>query len=367
LETTDLYQILGVEPDASQDDIKRAFRTLARRYHPDATGGDAESSERYKALSGAYAVLSDPEKRREYDMRRAGGLGTGLFGTTLEEIFESFFSGGRRPRERTRARQGESIEVELPLDFRDALFGTTRNLEFQRYEPCARCGGDGCEPGSSPIRCNRCDGTGEIQEVRRSVFGNLVTSYPCAACGQTGQVVLTPCKDCRGVGRVLSDADLKVEVPPGVETGDRLRVPGHGEAGRAGGVPGDLYVRFLVEADERFERVGDELVCWVEVPMTTAALGGEVQFESMDGPERLQIPRGVQSAAMFRLRGRGAPRRGSRGRGDLVVRVHVLTPTDLDAEQERVMKHLAELRGEETKEAGVLARLRRALGYGDSQ
>lgn len=359
----DYYGALGVDPQASPDDIKQAFRRLARQYHPDANGGDPAAAERYKDISEAYAVLGDPGRRREYDQARLGFGGFSPFATTIEDIFDTFFGGGGRRRgPRSRARAGESIEIAVELDFRDAIFGVSRSLTLPRHEPCGACGGTGAEPGTHPERCQRCAGTGAVQQVRRSAFGSLVTSYPCAACGESGQVIASPCRRCSGSGRVVEEVELPLEIPPGIEDGDRLRMSGQGESGAGGGPRGDLYVRFVVRPDDRFMRAGDDLVTWAEVPMTAAALGGEIRFESLDGEERLDVPRGSQSGQLFRLRGRGAPRRHGRGRGDLLVRIHVLTPTDLDGEQEKLMRRLAELRDEGAGRT-LFGRLRRALGF----
>lgn len=360
----DYYAILGVSPEASDEEIKRAFRKLARELHPDATGNDPQAAERYKQVSEAYAVLSDPRKRREYDAARAGVGTWSPFGTTIEDIFESFFGGGpsgAAKRQRTRARRGESVEVELEIDFREAVFGGERTLRFQRFEPCGACEGSGCAPGTYAERCERCDGTGQVQQMRRTMLGSLVTAYPCVVCGESGWVVPDPCPSCEGSGRSLEEVEVEIEIPPGVESGDRLRVRGSGESGSAGGGRGDLYVRFVVRPDERFTRSGDDLVTWAEVPVSVAALGGAVGFESLDGPERVEIPRGTQSGETFRIGRRGAVRRDGR-RGDLLVRVHVVTPTDLDPEQEELLRRLAEVRGEELSEEGIVSRLRRALG-----
>ena len=359
----DHYEVLGVSPDASETEIKRAFRELARRYHPDATGGDTEASELYKRISEAYSVLSDPRRRREYDASRAG---FGTFGTTVEDIFETFF-GGRGagpPRERTRAARGESIEIDLEVDLREAVFGSERTVTLQRHAACASCEGSGCAPGTYPERCPDCQGTGEVQQVRRTALGSLVTAFPCRGCGQSGWVVPNPCDACRGTGRTVTEVELPMSVPPGVESGDRLRLRGQGSAGVASGPEGDLYVRFIVTPDDRFERNGDELETWVEIPMTTAALGGDVTFDSLDGEEQLSIPSGTQSGSVFRIRGRGAARRDGRGRGNLTVRVHVATPTGMDDRQADLLRELSELRGEQVGEgAGVLGRLKRALGF----
>ena len=363
----DYYDVLGVTEDADGEQIKRAFRDLARKHHPDVTGGDDDAQEHYKRISEAYAVLSDPTKRREYDLARSGAGMWSPFATTFEDLFGSFFGGaGVGTRSRTRAQRGESVEVEMLLELREAIFGTQRTVRFQRWEPCAECAGTGCAPGSHPERCDACEGTGQVQQMRRTVLGSLVTAYPCARCRQTGWMVPDPCRGCRAAGRVLEEIEIPIEVPAGVGDGDRLRLTGEGEAGMAGGPRGDLYVRFAVAPDERFARAADDLVTWAEVPMTTASLGGRVAFESLDGEEHLEIPRGTQSGEVFRIRGRGAARRRGRGRGDLVGRVHVVTPTGLDAEQETALRRLAEVRGEQPAEGrGILATLRRVLGVED--
>lgn len=361
----DHYEVLGVSPEASEAEIKRAFRDLARRYHPDATGGDTEASERYKRISEAYSVLSDPRRRREYDASRAG-FGAAPFGTTIEDIFETFF-GGRgagRAREPTRAARGESIEVDLEVDLREAVFGSERSVTLERHATCQSCEGSGCAPGTYPERCADCQGTGEVQQVRRTALGSLVTAFPCRRCRQTGWTVPSPCQACRGTGRIGAEVELPISVPPGIESDDRLRLRGEGAAGVAGGPEGDLYVRFIVTPDERFARNGDELETWVEIPVTTAALGGGVTFTSLDGEEELSIPAGTQSGSVFRIRGRGAARRDGRGRGNLTVRIHVATPTAMDDRQTELLRQLAELRGEQAGEGGgVLGRLKRALGF----
>ena len=365
----DYYAVLGVEPDASADEIKRAFRRLAREHHPDATGGDRDSERRYKEASEAYAVLSDPAKRQQYDAARAG-IGSWTtpwgspFASTIEDIFETFFGGGAgRAREQVRARRGESIEVAVEVTLEEVVRGTTKPLRFERYETCERCEGEGSEPGTHPERCDRCQGTGQVSQARRTVLGSIMTSYPCRECGGTGWLIRDPCSDCRGAGRVSADVEVPLEIPPGIAEGDRMRLSGEGEAGAAGGTRGDLYVRFVVTPDEHFERVGDDLVTWADIPMTTAALGGDVLIETIDGPEKISVPAGTQSGALFRVRGAGVPRRSGRGRGELVVRARVVTPTSLDENQERLLRDLASARGEDTaEEGGFRSALRRVLG-----
>lgn len=367
----DYYAVLGVSPDAQPDEIRNAFRRLAREHHPDATGGDPSSEQRYKEISEAYAVLADPQKRREYDAARLG-VGTwsspwgSPFASTIEDIFETFFGGGMgrtRTRQATRSRRGESVEVELELTLEEAVFGAQRSIRFERYEPCERCSGEGTEPGTHAERCDRCDGTGQVQETRRTILGSLVTAYPCRACGGSGWVVPDPCQNCRGAGRTSQEIEVNVEVPAGVDEGDRLRLGGEGESGSAGGGRGDLYVRFRVLPDDRFERAGDDLYAWVEIPMTTASLGGKMTVPTLDGEEEIDIPAGTQSGEIFRLRGLGATKRSGRGRGQLVVRAHVVTPERLSKKEKELLRELASLREEEGK-GGVTGVLRRVLGHG---
>lgn len=250
------------------------------------------------------------------------------------------------------------VEVSL----RDVVFGTTRTLTFERFEPCETCEGRGTEAGTEAQTCPRCDGTGQVQQTRRTVLGSLVTAYPCGECDATGWVVRSPCTDCRGSGRSPKQVDVELEVPPGIDDGDRMRLSGEGEAGTSGGPRGDLYVRFAVTPDERFERHGDDLVTWADVPMTIAALGGTIAIESLDGEERIDVPSGTQAAATFRLRDRGVARRRGRGRGDLIVRANVVTPTDLNKKQKELLREFASARGEAPKEGGVASALRRAFG-----
>ncbi len=362
----DYYGVLGISADAPADEIRLAFRSLAREHHPDATGGDAGSEHRYKEISEAYAVLSDPSKRHQYDLARMSGGDWSSpwgspFATTIEDIFETFFGGGAtRTRQRSRARQGSSIEIELTVTLEEVVFGSERALHFERFERCETCEGRGAEPGTSHEQCTTCQGSGQVQQSRRSILGSLVTAHPCRDCEATGWVIPNPCGDCRGAGRTPKDVELKVKVPAGIDNDDRMRLSDEGEAGSAGGPRGDLYVRFRVETDERFERKADDLISWVEIPMTTAALGGSVTVQSLDGDEKLEVPIGTQSMEVFRIRDRGVARRSGRGRGDLVLRAHVLTPTKPSKKQKELLRHLATERGEEAKEGG--SRLRRALG-----
>ncbi len=369
---SDYYEVLGLAAEASADEIKVAFRKLAREHHPAATGGDADSERRYKEISEAYAVLSDPQKRQQYDSARQGfGTWTSPWGSpfasTIEDIFETFFGGGglgRGPtRQATRSRRGESVEIEMEVTLEEVVFGAERKLSFERFEPCERCSGEGTEPGTHAERCDRCGGSGQVQETRRTILGSLVTAFPCRACSATGWVVPDPCTECRGSGRTAKDTDIAIEVPLGIDDGDRLRLTGEGEAGSAGGGRGDLFVRFRAAPDDRFERNGDDLYAWLEVPMTTAALGGRVTIETLDGNEHLDIPSGTQSGTVFRMKGLGVPKRSARGRGQLIVRAHVATPERLGRKEKDLIKELAKLRDEDSRSETV-SRPRRILGRG---
>jgi molecular chaperone DnaJ len=351
----DLYEILGVARDASQEDIKRAYRTLARQHHPD-VNGDPAAEQRFKEIVGAYEILSDPEKRRRYDtFGAAGGPGGSPFGD-IQDIFDMFFGGGggfgatvgsrrsRGPRSRTRA--GEDIGTQILLSFTEAAFGTRRDLEIERLVACDRCMGNGAEPGTAPSPCRTCGGTGETQEVRRSIFGTIMTASSCRTCGGTGSEILDPCTRCGGRGRLTAPDTVTVDIPAGVADGLELRVTGAGNAGFEGGPGGDLYVGIRVEPSPAFERRGQDLFAVLDVPLTQAALGAEIEIQTLDGVERVRIEAGTESGELIRLRGKGVPNLNRRGRGDLFVTVHVTVPDDLSRDQRRLLEQLAKARGE---------------------
>ena len=371
----DYYALLGVSRDATADDIKRAYRRLARKLHPDASGGDLESEQQFKEVTRAYEVLRDPERRRRYDLfgddgaGGAGGAGADPFaGATLGDIFDAFFGtspfggGGRRGGPAAPPR-GTDLEVALDLDFEEAVFGADKEITLRAPVPCDTCEATGCRPGTSPSTCPDCGGAGEIRRVRQSLLGQMVSAGPCPRCGATGTVIPHPCPDCRGEGRRAGSRTYTVTVPAGVDTGSTLRLTGRGAAGPRGGGLGDLYVHIRVQAHARFERHGADLVEELHVPVTQAALGAHLRYETLDGEEDLVIPAGTQTGRVFRLRGRGVPRLDRGGRGDLLVRVVVDTPTDLTAEEEELLRRLAAERGEDVapRESGVFSRIRSAF------
>jgi molecular chaperone DnaJ len=371
----DHYQVLGVSRDASAEDIKKAYRRLARELHPD-TNPDPTAEERFKAVAHAYEVLSDPEKRRRFDMFGDAGGGQGGFdpfgggaAAGFGDIFDAFFGGanaspfGGRTRGPSGPPRGVDMEVAVDLEFEEAVFGVQRSITLRLPVTCETCSGAGSAPGSTPTTCPECGGAGQVRRVRQSILGQMVTAGPCGRCGGIGEIIATPCPECRGDGRRSEERTYTVDVPAGVDDGSTLRLGGRGAAGPRGGGAGDLYVHLRVRPHERFVREGYDLVDELTVPMTTAALGAAMTYETLDGEEDLVVPPGTQTGRIFRLRGRGVPHLDGRGRGDLLVRVNVEVPAKLDAEQEELLRRLAELRGEDVAppDEGLLSRIRSAF------
>jgi molecular chaperone DnaJ len=358
----DHYETLGVSRDASPDEIKRAYRRLARAHHPDANRHDADAEERFKRITHAYDVLSDPDKRQRYDMfgdeRGQGGFG-GFGGFT--DIFDAFFTGMSGTRRAGPAR-GSDVLAEVGLTLEEAASGVEREVELSRLGECDECAGSGARPGTVPQRCRECGGTGEVRQVRRTMLGNMMTASPCARCGGSGREILEPCPRCHGQGRVNVSETITVHIPAGIEDGAHLKVSGRGEAGVRGGRTGDLYVSVRVLPHEVFKRVGDDLGCEVSVPMTVAALGGAIKVPTLDGERDLEVDPGTQAGDVARLKGAGMPRLDGRGRGELVILLRVETPRRLDDEQRDVLRQLARLRGEEPVEpSGLFDRIREAF------
>jgi len=375
----DLYALLGVHPGATDDEIKRAYRKRARELHPDANGGDVEAEARFKEVSVAYEVLRDPERRARYDRlgpegvfgpgARAGGAGSPFdFEGGLGDIFEAFFGqmGGAGPRQRRGGPMpGADAEVTLRLEFAEAVFGAQKDLSVRLPAQCATCAGSGARAGSEPERCPECGGSGELRRVRQTLLGQMVTASACGRCQGTGEIIPDPCPDCRGEGRRMEDRTLVVEVPPGVDEGSTLRLAARGPAGQRGGPNGSLYVHLAVDPDPRFEREGDDLHSVVHIGVAQAALGVELDVETVEEPQHVVLPMGTQSGHVVRLKGVGVPHLRSRGRGDHFLHVVVDTPTDLSERQEQLLRELAEERGEDVSghhgHDGVFSRLRSAL------
>jgi molecular chaperone DnaJ len=374
---TDYYELLGVSRSATNEEIKRAYRRRARELHPDANDGDSETAERFKEVARAYQVLSDPEQRERYDRYGEAGVGgpngprvDDIFSGGLNDLFDAFFggqspfggSGGGRRRPAGPPR-GQDLEVVADIAFEQAVFGATIPVTLRLPQRCGECGGSGAGSGTQPVTCADCGGSGQVQRVRQSLLGQMVTSAPCPRCGGLGEVVVTPCPTCRGEGRVTNEHTYQVDVPAGVDTGSTLRLSGRGAAGPRGGRAGDLFVHLRVAPHERYHRDGNDLVTEVPISIAQAALGTTIMLPTLDGDEELMVPPGTQPGREFRLRSRGVPRLQGRGRGDLRAQLVVQVPTKLDEEEAVLLRQLAEKRGEPVTppEKGLFSRIKSAF------
>ncbi|HHL39767.1 MAG TPA: molecular chaperone DnaJ [Deltaproteobacteria bacterium] len=345
----DYYKILGVDRDATQEDIKRAFRRLVHEHHPDKHKGDPEAEERFKAINEAYETLKDPEKRARYDRFGFAGTGAGHrepgFGVDFQDffgdVFADFFGAGRR---RSAPRRGADLRYDLDITFEEAAFGAEKTIKVPRTVACATCGGSGARPGTAPARCATCEGKGQVRYQQ----GFFSISRPCSACGGTGSVITDPCRECRGSGKKRETHSLKVKIPGGVDTGSRLRLAGEGEYGERGGPPGDLYIVLNVLPHPIFKRQDDDILCEVPISFTQAALGAEIEVPTLEGPVRLKIPPGTQSGKTFRLASKGIASLHTGRRGDEHVVIRVETPTSLTERQRELLEEFAAISGEET-------------------
>lgn len=369
------YDSLGVSRDATPEEIKKAYRKLARKLHPDVNDGP-DAAEQFKSVTHAYEVLSDPQKRQVYDATgnengTAGGGGFDGQGFGFQDIFDTFFGGaggggGRGPASRTR--RGQDALITVRIDLREAVFGVNKKLEIDTAVICSTCEGSCCRPGTHPVTCDVCHGSGQIQRPMRSILGNVMTLATCNSCQGFGTRIEDPCNECMGEGRVRSRRTLTIKVPAGVATGTRIQLSGQGEAGPAGGPAGDLYVEMKVASDQAFLREGDDLHATLTVPMTAAALGTELTFDTFDGEQPISVKPGVQSGEVITMKGLGVTHLRGFGRGNLLVHIHVETPTKVDAAQEELLKQLAALRNENFTEGklvtsgGVFSKLRDKLG-----
>ncbi|MDA8441194.1 MAG: molecular chaperone DnaJ [Peptococcaceae bacterium] len=343
----DYYEVFGVAKDASAEEIKKAYRKLARQYHPDVCPGDKEAEAKFKEAAEAYEVLSDDQKRARYDQfghagmdpnqgfGGGGGADFGSFGDIFGDIFDMFGGGGRR---QGGARRGSDLRYDLEISFEEAAFGAEKEIKVPRQEACQECQGSGAAPGTHPETCAQCHGTGQVTMVQATPFGRIQTSRPCNTCRGQGKIVRTPCPKCSGQGKLRNVHTLKIKVPAGTEDGLHLRLNGDGEAGEQGGPPGDLYVVLNVQPHKLFEREGNDVYCEMPVTFINAALGGEVDVPTLDGAVKMKVPEGTQTGTMFRLRGHGIPHRRGSGRGDQHVRVRVMTPTKLTERQKELLR-----------------------------
>jgi molecular chaperone DnaJ len=363
----DYYEVLGVSRDASDDDIKKAFRRLAKQYHPDANPDDPNSAEKFKEAGEAYQVLSDSEKRQLYNRYGhnppQGGFGdfTGFNG--FSDIFEELFGFGSRSAARRGPQPGAHLKYNLTVTFEEAVFGTDKDLDIPRLETCSTCKGSGAEPGSTPIRCVQCGGTGEVRRAQQSIFGQFVNVATCPRCNGEGEVVMTPCSTCKGNKRVQLKRKLRVNIPGGIDDGMQIRLAGEGEAGTRGGPPGNLYVVVTIKKHPLFQREGNDLLLDLPINITQAALGDQVQIPTLEKEIDFAIPAGTQHGQTFRIKDAGVPYLRRSGRGDLIVTVQVVVPKKLNEKQKALLRELAQTLGKEPvgKDKSVFGKVKDAF------
>ncbi len=341
--SANLYEVLEVEQTVSHDEIKSSYRRLARRYHPDANPGDHEAEAKFKEVSQAYEVLSDPDRRAQYDRFGSTDQNQNPFGQgNVQDIFDMFFGGGGGFQQRPSGPQsGQDAQVVLEITFDDAGFGVTKDLTVTLPQHCDTCAGSGAAPGSSPVNCLECAGAGHVRRVRNSILGQVMTTGICSRCQGFGTRIETPCESCRGSGLTNKEVTLSVQVPAGVEDGSTMRLANKGPAGARGGGNGQLYVHLRVSPDDRFERDGEDLHHELHISFVEAALGAHLSAPTLRSEVKVEIEPGTQNGAVLRFRGEGLPRLHSRHHGELYVHVVVDTPTNLDAESEELLRQFA--------------------------
>jgi molecular chaperone DnaJ len=368
----DYYEVLGVTRSATDQEIKSAYRRLAIKFHPDKNPNDATAEDNFKEAAEAYSVLQDTEQRRRYDrFGHAGvssGAGAGSWGAPgfggIEDIlgdlfgFGDVFGGTRGGSRRSTAQRGADLRYDLEITLEESANGLTAQLRIPRLEGCETCKGTGAASGTQPETCQTCAGTGQVRYQQ----GFFSVARTCGACRGAGRVIKTPCKDCNGAGRIEREKQMEVKIPAGVETGSRLRVQGEGEAGTQGGPSGDLYVVIHVAEHEQFERQGSNLYEAVPITFAQAALGADIMVKTLDGEEKLKVPMGTQTGTVFRLKGKGMPQLGGRGKGDLFVSVSLITPTSLTREQRRLLEQLAEVENKDLEDKGLVDKVRDIFG-----
>ena len=365
-EKRDYYEVLGIQKGASEDEIKKAYKKLARKYHPDMNPGDKEAEEKFKEVNEANEVLSDPEKKARYDQfgfagvdpNYGAGAGGGAYGGgfdfgDLGDIFGSFFGGGfggGQRRNPNAPQRGESIRASVSVSFTEAAFGCEKSVTLERSEQCPTCKGNGCAPGTTPEICPDCHGTGTVQTRRQTPMGVFASNGPCRKCVGTGRLIHQPCPDCRGTGAVRKRKTIKVNIPAGIDHGQTISLRGQGNAGRNGGPAGDLLITVMVQPHELFRRDGVDVFCEAPITFTQAVLGAELEIPTIDGKVKYSIPEGTQTGTVFRLKGKGIPVLNGRGRGDQYVTVTIETPRNLNKEQKEALRKFSETLGESNYE-----------------
>ncbi|MBI4687099.1 MAG: molecular chaperone DnaJ [Nitrospirae bacterium] len=363
----DYYQTLGVERTATEEELKRAYRKLALKYHPDRNPGNKESEEKFKEINEAYSCLSDPQKRGNYDrfgtaegMGAGAGAGFGDFGGSFEDIFEGFFGdffGGFGGQRRTRPAKGTDLRYDLDITLEESVFGVEKIIEIPRWETCQGCRGSGAKDSKSIITCPTCKGAGHV----RLQQGFFSVSRTCSHCSGSGKIITEPCKECGGSGKLRKKKSISIKIPPGVDTGIRLKVSGEGEAGSRGGPAGDLYVVLDVQPHPFFKRKGNDLMCEVPISFTQAALGAEIEIPTMDGQSSVKIPSGTPSGRVFHLKSKGVPKLGGYGKGDQYITVYIDVPKKLTPRQKELLEEFAEISGEDTSK-GFMDKIKDIFG-----
>ena len=367
----DYYEVLGVARTASKEELRGAYRKLARHYHPD-VNKESDAEVRFKEINEAYEVLNDDDKRGRYDRfghagveqnGQAGGFGFGGFG----DIFEDLFGFGGQRSARQGPLRGADLRYDLEITFEEAVFGCSKDIDVARHETCPTCNGSGAEPGTTPVRCSECGGTGQVRRAQQSIFGSFVNVTTCPRCGGRGEVVTTPCSQCHGAQRIEITRTLSVNIPPGVDDGTRVRLTGEGEAGVNGGPAGNLYVILHVKPHRYFRRRENDILLNMNINIAQAALGDQIMVPTLDvdGETKLSIPAGTQTGAVFRLRAKGVPKLRGTGRGDEIVIINVVIPTKLDGKQKELLRELGETLGSDVSpqdEKNFLGRLKDVLG-----
>jgi molecular chaperone DnaJ len=362
----DYYEILGVTRNATDADIKRAYRTLAVKHHPDKNPDDPHAEEKFKEAAEAYSVLSDSQKRAAYDRfghaaAGAGGAGFDPGFTNIEDIFDIFGFGdvfGQRGGRRTTVQRGSDLRYDLEISLEDAANGKDEKLRIPRLETCDECSGTGAEKGTSPETCITCGGSGQTR-YQQGFFSVMRT---CSNCSGKGQMIKSPCSKCRGQGRIEKEKTIEIKIPAGVDTGSRLRVTSEGEAGVNGGPPGDLFIVLHVAAHDTFERQGSDLYSAVPITFAQAALGADIQVKTLDGEQDLKVPAGTQTGTVFRIKGQGMPNLGGRGKGDLFVAVTLVTPKTLTKEQRKLLEQLSEIEDADFSDESFIDKVRNIFG-----
>lgn len=361
----DYYEVLGVDKSASEDELKKAYRSLAKKYHPDLHPGDAEAEARFKEVNEAYEVLSDADKRAKYDQFgfaafdpsgfQSSAEGFGGFADILNDLFGGGFGGfggfgdifGGRQANPNAPQRGESIRLSTTILFEEAAFGCTKEISVPRIEDCESCHGSGCAAGTTPEICSNCGGTGSVRTTQRTPFGMMSSTAACPNCGGKGKIIHQPCPDCRGKGKVRRQRKVNVKIPAGIDHGQTISLRGQGHSGTNGGAAGDLLITVEVRRHEIFERDGSSILLTMPISITQAALGAELEVPTLDGKVKYDLPEGTQTGAVFRLRGKGVPYLRGNGRGDQYITVEVQTPKGLNAEQKALLRQLAESMGED--------------------